>query len=197
MMKIASKEVRPGQVVHYKIEESDAFLSYSDVIGRWRKDQTFRSFFNQVLAAAPFPAFRWETPCLTTNNQQRDFEFVLLNAERFAGRRTDTKTFKQKFSDDDVNFGVVNFSNISGDATMVVPSPRTEKDAYGHLAAFVREAPEQQVDALWRVVGDVVQMNLCDKPVWLNTAGGGVAWLHVRLDSRPKYYGYAPFKSKN
>ncbi|MGI9175867.1 MAG: DUF6940 family protein [Rhodothermales bacterium] len=24
--------------------------------------------------------------------------------------------------------------------------------------------------------------------MWLSTAGGGVSWLHVRLDSRPKYY---------
>ncbi len=27
-----------------------------------------------------------------------------------------------------------------------------------------------------------------------STAGGGVSWLHVRLDSWPKYYGYAPYK---
>ncbi len=32
-------------------------------------------------------------------------------------------------------------------------------------------------------------------PLWLSTAGGGVAWLHVRLDSRPKYYGYSPYKT--
>jgi hypothetical protein len=32
------------------------------------------------------------------------------------------------------------------------------------------------------------------KPVWLSTAGGGVAWLHVRLDDRPKYYAHAPYR---
>ncbi len=31
---------------------------------------------------------------------------------------------------------------------------------------------------------------------WLNTEGGGVAWLHVRIDQRPKYYHYAPYKTK-
>lgn len=31
-------------------------------------------------------------------------------------------------------------------------------------------------------------------PIWLNTAGGGVAWLHIRLDHRPKYYRYLPYK---
>ncbi len=35
---------------------------------------------------------------------------------------------------------------------------------------------------------------ISDRPIWLSTAGGGVAWLHVRLDSTPKYYGYAPYR---
>jgi len=32
-------------------------------------------------------------------------------------------------------------------------------------------------------------------PTWLSTAGGGVAWLHVRLDTRPKYYRYNPYRA--
>jgi hypothetical protein len=32
------------------------------------------------------------------------------------------------------------------------------------------------------------------KPVWLSTAGGGVSWLHVRLDDQPKYYGFEPYR---
>lgn len=30
--------------------------------------------------------------------------------------------------------------------------------------------------------------------IWLSTAGISTAWLHVRLDSAPKYYQYAPFR---
>lgn len=32
------------------------------------------------------------------------------------------------------------------------------------------------------------------RPVWLSTAGMGVSWLHVRLDARPKYYGFAAYR---
>ena len=32
-----------------------------------------------------------------------------------------------------------------------------------------------------------------DAPTWVSTAGGGVAWLHVRLDSAPKYYTHRPY----
>ena len=33
-----------------------------------------------------------------------------------------------------------------------------------------------------------------DSPLWLSTCGTGVYWLHVRLDSRPKYYSYQEYK---
>jgi len=36
---------------------------------------------------------------------------------------------------------------------------------------------------------------LSDRPLWISTAGMGVNWLHVRLDSRPKYYRHAPYKT--
>lgn len=87
------------------------------------------------------------------------------------------------------------FPNLRGDALLVVPSPRTGNDAYGHLAAFLRHAPHQQLDEFWPVVSTAVKSRLGDHPLWLSTAGGGVAWLHVRLDSRPKYYGYSPYKT--
>ena len=167
----------------------------ADAVDRWRTDGTFRSFFTKQLAESPFPAFRWETPPLSLNTQEQDFEFVLLNTPRFADRETDVSTFKSKFTTDDEHFGVVSFANLSGDATMVVPSPRTDASAYGHLAAFLRNAPENQTDAFWRITGEVAQKTIGARPVWVNTAGGGVAWVHLRFDSRPKYYGYTPYKS--
>ena len=33
----------------------------------------------------------------------------------------------------------------------------------------------------------------CTRPTWLSTEGSGVPWLHVRLDSRPKYYHHAAY----
>lgn len=170
-------------------------LKFAEVISRWRMDKSFRQYFNQLLMESPFTAFRWETPSLSFETQDNDFEFVLVNTPRFAKRKTDKNTFRSKFTTSEDDFGVVNFSNLSGDATMIVPSPRTEITAYGHLAAFVRNAPNEQIDTLWRMVGDVAKLNIDEKPFWLNTAGGGVAWLHVRFDSRPKYYSHKPYKN--
>jgi len=40
-----------------------------------------------------------------------------------------------------------------------------------------------------------MQKQISDRPTWLSTAGLGVYWLHLRLDSRPKYYRYQPYKA--
>ncbi len=77
---------------------------------------------------------------------------------------------------------------------MVVPCPVAEASAYRHLAAFVRLAPESQRHALWQSVAEAMTRRIGAKPVWLSTAGAGVSWLHVRLDDRPKYYGFGPYR---
>ena len=33
-----------------------------------------------------------------------------------------------------------------------------------------------------------MQQRVSASPLWLSTAGMGVSWLHLRLDSRPKNY---------
>ena len=89
---------------------------------------------------------------------------------------------------------MVEFSNLGRDAILIVPCLKTVPSAYGHLAAFVREAPEAQRHALWQLVGEAMARRIGPKPVWLSTAGAGVSWLHVRLDDRPKYYRFGPYR---
>jgi hypothetical protein len=94
---------------------------------------------------------------------------------------------------------VVSFPNLGGDARLVVPTPQpgTPAPTYAHLARFCRQAPVAQLAALWRAVGTEVLAWWAGTtaPLWLSTSGLGVGWLHVRLDSRPKYYSYQPFRA--
>lgn len=132
----------------------------------WREDEAFRSTFTARLAAVPYAAFRWEMPAVTA-----------ATADRF-----------------DADAGnVLPFPNLGGDAILVVPRPIAAPTAYGHLAAFVRRAPAHQQDAFWQAVGAAMSARLGARPVWLNTAGAGVPWLHLRLDDRPKYYRHRPY----
>ncbi len=168
---------------------------FEDVLRGWRGDAAFRSLFNDILAKSPFAAFRWETPPVTAATLTRPFEFVLLDSPDLA-RRPNRSAFAEHFGDAS-DAGVVRFANLGGDAIMVVPCPIAGSSAYGHLAAFVREAPIRQRHALWQSVGEAMAGRIGSKPVWLSTAGAGVSWLHVRLDDRPKYYGFGPYKQQD
>lgn len=176
------------------LDEDHAVLSYTKVLDLWVRSPDFRSYFTDLLAHNPCAAFRWETPPITTSTINRGFEFVVVDTPEFVTRPTDAYTFEEYFADD-TGHGVVTFKNIGGDASLVVPSPRTAIDAYGHLGSFVRNAPDNQIEAFWQVVGTTVINSISDTPVWLSSAGGGVAWLHMRLDSAPKYYSYLPYKT--
>jgi hypothetical protein len=180
------------EVQKYELLHGSEPVLYSQVLILWKTDPSFREFFVALLTSSPYSAYRWETPALTKATQGQSFQFVLLDCPGLA-RRRDPNAVAEQFETAEGK-DVLTFSNLGGDAVMVVPCPVGPASAYGHLASFVRQAPRQQVDHLWQQVGEQMQERLSDKPVWLSTAGMGVAWLHVRLDSRPKYYGYEPFR---
>lgn len=190
-----SEDLETNQVIRYQIQLEGHLLTYAEVLELWCENIEFRNEFTKTLVDSPFAAFRWETPALTAANQTQPFEFVLVNAPRFENRQTDSKTYQPYFKADDSNHGIVVFNNLGGDATLIVPSPLMVPEIYGHLASFLRNAPAEQVDALWSTIGKTVHDRIEKSPLWLNTAGGGVAWLHVRLDYRPKYYSHWPYKT--
>jgi uncharacterized protein DUF6940 len=181
----------PGRLRAVLHRAGDAAV-YADVIEAWRSDAQFRSWFNSLLAGVSFRAFRWETPSVSAKTVTQPFEFVLLDSPDLV-RQPDPSAFNDRFRNN-VDAEVLTFANLGGDAIMVVPRPIGPDSAYGHLGTFVRNAPESQRDALWQAVGEAMINRLGEKPVWLSTAGGGVSWLHVRLDDRPKYYGFAPYR---
>lgn len=186
-----SKELSGDRGVQVAFEFCSKPATVADVLRAWKADGSFRTLFNSLLAEAPYTAFRWETPPVTAASLTQPFEFVLLDCPSLA-RRPDPEAFAEHFGQG-VD-GVAVFPNLGGDAIMVVPCPVAEPAAYGHLAAFVRLAPEPQRHALWQAVAAAMSRRIGVKPVWLNTAGAGVSWLHVRLDDRPKYYGFGPYR---
>jgi hypothetical protein len=77
---------------------------------------------------------------------------------------------------------------------LVVPCPCGPREHYAHLASFLRGGPEAQIDRLLTTLAHEIEARLSSAPLWVSTSGLGVPWLHVRLDSSPKYYQHAPFK---
>ena len=177
----------------YSFTCNGGVVTFKTVLNLWQYDQAFRSLFVSQLVDSPFSAYRWETPAITNSTVDRNFEFVLLNAPGLA-RSADRETYVDYFSRANKD-GIVVFDNLGKDAVLVVPAPCDANSSYDQLASFIRSASEEKIHAFWSAVGEAVQSNLSDRPLWLSTAGGGVAWVHARLDSRPKYYGHTPYKN--
>jgi len=168
-------------------------LSYAGTLGCWQSDEAFRAFFNRTLADAPYQAYLWETPPITRKNSNQPFEFVIVDSPRLAGSAPDPQAFASHFAAAPPGDGVAVFPNLGGDALLIAPTPRAPDKSYPHLAAFVRSAPDEQQHAFWRSVGSTLADRLGRHPIWLSTNGLGVAWLHARLDSHPKYYTFEPY----
>jgi hypothetical protein len=180
-----------GRGMHYALDVQGRVATFRDAVEAWQNEAAFSRELSKLLAESPYTAFRWETPPTTGATLSQPFEFVLLDAPEL-NRPPEPEAFAEYFRDPAAE--VVAFVNLRGDATLVVPTPRAAPATYLHLAAFVRGASDSQQLALWQAVGEALGRRLGQRPVWLSTAGAGVAWLHVRLDDRPKYYGYTPYR---
>ncbi len=166
------------------------------------------SDLSATIAASPYKSLLFETPGTSwLASSTTPFEFALVDKaalQVFAEGSPDRFAFAEYFNvasrQDEMN-SVCSFSNLGGDAFLVSPLPPSDggNDAsYSHLAIFLRNAPRSQVADFWKLAAATYLRVLKEKqPMeksWFSTNGMGVAWLHLRIDNRPKYYSYAPFK---
>lgn len=165
-------------------------LTYSEVMKLWQNNEAFNLFFNSLLAEAPFSAYFWETPPIKLSTIDQAFEFVLVDSPQLARVKPDSSPFRQHFQSVPSSpvEEVITFPNLGNDALLVVPCPITQESAYPHIGAFVRKAPQSQQQVLWQILGKAIEENINNQPTWVSTSGLGVYWLHIRLDSYPKYY---------
>jgi hypothetical protein len=172
------------------------------------------SDLSEIISSSGYESILFETMGTSWDaSDTTPFEFAMVNEpalKRFAERAPDRFAFEEHFSkcmneysNHDESDGrknkptVCSFENLGGDARMVSPLPQKNVDDanYSHLAAFVRNAPSNQVMEFWTLGAaqylDVLKQR--EGKSWFSTNGMGVAWLHLRLDSQPKYYSYDPF----
>ena len=182
-----------SQTIQTKLSGSSGILSFREVTKLWCNQAEFRELFTASISDSPFEAFFRETPAVSNRNWNRPFAYVLVQSAALSRLHPDFSPFEAHFlarpSEE-----VLTFPNLGGDAVLVVPTPLVNEACYPHLGRFLRTAPPSQADALWQRVGLAMQERVSNLPVWLSTAGMGVSWLHLRLDSRPKYYRHPPYK---
>ncbi len=194
--KTKTESIRTGQGLKYLLfDAADKPLLFRDFLELIQRENGFRTYFIELLQSIPFEAYFWETPPVRNIDLDRPFEFVVINSKHLHGISPDKIAFSDYYDNPSDFKGTVSFLNLRGDAKLIVPCPLVEDEAYPHLAAFMKNAPLEQLDAFWQCVGKTMSEHVSEKHTWLSTAGLGVSWLHIRLDSRPKYYKYSPYKT--
>ncbi len=186
-----SKTTISDEVHGYQITKNDRPISNEAFIYGLEAQPELQVVLLDILRHCPFEAYFWEVKPFSVNTLTDAFEFVIVNSTSLSRLRANRQPFEQYFGTSE---SVVSFPNLGGDAQLIVPTPQQADEIYNHLASFVRSASEEQILAFWQKVGRVCQAALRDTPLWLSTAGLGVSWLHLRLDKRPKYYRYQPYK---
>lgn len=185
----------------YRMLLNDGEIMYKEALIFMEKDRNFRDCVIETFKQLSFKAYLWETvPVSQESLAVTPFLFVITESKGLDEMAVDDKTFAQHFNASK-NPHATSFLNLGRDAMLVAPLPTksnaTQRD-YSHLGNFVRNAPEEQFHEFLMETAKSMQKRLPRRrasPLWLSTAGHGVAWLHARIDESPKYYSYTPFKT--
>ena len=137
--------------------------------------------------------FLWELPPVTSLTVDQQFEFVLIDTGQPFHREADPSDFEHQLNALSGEDEIAVFDNLGGDAVMIVPAPVEGAD-YRDMLHFLRTAEQSHVHRLWKTLSVVVSQKLSNDPIWISVSGAGVAWLHVRLDSQPKYYEFGRYR---
>lgn len=171
--------------LRFSIANERGRLTFQQVLNLLEHSPEFIQFYNSILIQPGYEAFFWEHPPVTSKSLDQLYECNLINSTFLAGKNPDRQPFRKYFRDDKE---VVSFMNLGGDAVLIAPCPARDDSGYAHIGSFIRNAPKNQIERFWKLTAQQMINATGSKPKWLSTSGLGVFWLHVRIDSRPKYY---------
>jgi hypothetical protein len=176
------------------IDAGGARLSLADVLEGWRSNADFCDAFTAMLAATPFAAFFWEMPPIRISDLDQPYEYVAMDAPELYGVVEDEGPFSERLATAPSGAVVITFTNLSGQASLVVPRPNGAPGSNAQIATFARCGPASQQRALLALVAEQARARLSDRPIWISTSGLGVHWLHVRIEDDPVYYMHEPYR---
>ncbi len=176
----------------FRIKEDGRIINFADTIRLWQDSEEFRVFYTNLLIEVPFSGYFWENKPVTIKSMVQDYEFIIRGSNVFDTKIADKNAFASYFKED---LDIVSFYNLGGDAKLVVPCFRgNNPEHYTHFASFIRNVQDKQLHRFWQKLGVEYENAINEKPLWLSTSGLGIYWLHVRIDSIPKYYTYTPYR---
>lgn len=189
---------------HYQIiinlidTKTDKFVNWDYIKKNYSNDKFIGSFINLLTTLNTFDSYYIEfSPTIFNSLDHVTFQFVLTKTGGFSST-PDIHTFgieKLNTNTDDIIW----FPNPSNTALLVVPcyNQSFPMDDYIHIGKFMKSSNIKQkqnlVIKIFELYFEMLEQNQTKK-LWLSTHGKGVAWLHVRIDTIPRYITHINYK---
>ena len=172
--------------VRFRLKKGEQNLTFKEVFELWSSNSGFIAFYKTELIKLNFEAFYWEHPAINKEFLEKKYECILQRSRPLEHLPINENAFRDYIRRSEQ---VADFMNLGKNARLVVPTKKTDRDIYNHMSKFLRFAEKEQITELFKKVGKSILEEIeSQKLIWLNTAGLGVIWLHIRMDTRPKYY---------
>lgn len=176
MLKVVYNTFSTGRI--YGITLNDRLINWGYFLEQLELSETFRTLVSSLLTMDGRDYFLKLPPLF---NRETPF-YILLIFHAFT-EKADFSSFRDKLTKPLINV----FNNTDNTAILVVPSPKDDKD-YLTLYRFLLNSSLVQQTAFYLAWVRTARLFLKDNvPVWINTHGLGVPWLHLRFDLLFKY----------
>jgi len=163
------------------IIEYDFNISIGKARDLLQNSKKFRSMCTSVLQSVPYPEYVWYLCKIEKGCETKPFKFIVK--QTILDCKEDPETFGAKKFKNSMNI----ISNLSKNALLLVPK-YIKKGCYTSIANFMRNGPDNQVDDFWKALAEIMTYPI---NAWISTHGHGVCYLHLRIDSKPKYLEWA------
>lgn len=163
-------------------------MQWKDILDNWTEG-LYPTFAEQ--AKGPFI---WQTSVLDAKERNEYREIII--PKRFVHKSEYSGPFNEHITKkgNQKEKYAIGFWNVSRDAYLIIPKPRTRKN-FQSLFHFSKNASTLQLRKFWiRVATEIRKMLKMYSKVYVNVEGSAVAYLHVRIDTKPKYYKREWFK---
>mmetsp|Transcript_37094 Transcript_37094/g.37770 ORF Transcript_37094/g.37770 Transcript_37094/m.37770 type:complete len:265 (+) Transcript_37094:185-979(+) len=194
-----------GTMKYYlKLSDSGASVYFSEALNILvsESDLSLRSLMTNTFKNIEFDGYFWECPPISYDTLSTvPFQFIIKPTHFLNSVEVDSQSFSEHFNNQNNNFITI-FPSLGNDAILLAPKPLSSNkiSIYTHIAIFCKEAPIIQIDTLWKQIANTllhtnILKDFPSRKIWMSTSGLGVSWLHVRLDTYPKYYQWNEYRN--
>jgi len=194
MYNVLSHDIFLGKdIINYYFTLNNTPITFEHAMELLYKDNNFRNVLVNTFKNIPYEYYMFGmTKIKDASDYKKPFKLYIKPEPAFKNIEANPDAFKEKFIVQEHNWSL--FLNISGDALLLVPNPpskpknKKEYSKYINIGSFVKNSSDAVINTMFKYIGehglDYIKLK---KPVYINTHGFGVPWLHIRFDSKPKY----------